>query len=82
MTGDTAFWVPGKAGESKIVLDKPEMTTLCPATGDKLKLKVGLSSWLAAPLYHTCFWILRLATQVGRPPANSIDCFSLIRNST
>ncbi|EFN55862.1 hypothetical protein CHLNCDRAFT_145441 [Chlorella variabilis] len=39
MTGDTAFWVPGKVGESKVVLDKPDMSTLCPATGDKLKLK-------------------------------------------
>ncbi|KAI3437726.1 hypothetical protein D9Q98_000174 [Chlorella vulgaris] len=34
-----AFWAPGKAGESKVVLDKPEMTTLCPATGEAIKLK-------------------------------------------
>lgn len=37
-----AFWAPGKAGESKVVLDKPEMTTLCPATGEAIKLKVTI----------------------------------------
>lgn len=37
-----AFWVPGKGPESKALLDKPDMATLCPATGDKLKLKVGV----------------------------------------
>jgi hypothetical protein len=36
-----AFWVPGKTPEARAFLDKPEMSTLCPASGDKLKLKVG-----------------------------------------
>jgi hypothetical protein len=39
-----AFWVPGKGPEAKALLDKPDMSTLCPASGDKLKLKV----WPAA----------------------------------
>ncbi|PSC69552.1 Nitric oxide synthase-interacting [Micractinium conductrix] len=34
-----AFWLPGKAGESKVVLDKPDMSTVCPASGAKIKLK-------------------------------------------
>jgi hypothetical protein len=34
-----AFWVPGKGPEAKALLDKPDMSTLCPASGDKLKLK-------------------------------------------
>lgn len=36
-----AFWLPSKAPSSKVVLDKPDMATLCPASGEKLKLKVG-----------------------------------------
>lgn len=37
-----AFWLPGKTPEAKALLDKPGMDTLCPASGAKLKLKVGL----------------------------------------
>ena len=34
-----AFWVPGKAPESRVVLDRPDATTICPASGAKLRLK-------------------------------------------
>lgn len=34
-----AFWLPGKAPEAKVVLEKPDMGTTCPASGGKLKLK-------------------------------------------
>ena len=33
--------MPGKGPEARVVLDKPDMATLCPASGAKLKLKVG-----------------------------------------
>lgn len=35
-----SFWVPQQAPEARTVLDKPDMATLCPASGAKLKLKV------------------------------------------
>jgi hypothetical protein len=47
-----AFWVPGKTPEARAFLDKPEMSTLCPASGDKLKLKVG--GWVGAG--WPCVW--------------------------
>ncbi|KAL4451668.1 hypothetical protein ABPG75_007330 [Micractinium tetrahymenae] len=34
-----AFWLPGKTPEAKVVLEKPDMSTTCPASGAKLKLK-------------------------------------------
>jgi hypothetical protein len=34
-----AFWLPSKTPEAKALLDKPDMSTRCPATGKKLKLK-------------------------------------------
>ena len=34
-----AFWVPQKAPDARINLDKPDSSTFCPASGKKLKLK-------------------------------------------
>ena len=34
-----AFWLPSKTPESAALLDKPGMTTYCPASGKKLRLK-------------------------------------------
>ncbi len=48
-----AFWLPGKAPEAKVILEKPDMSTTCPASGGKLKLKArplepggGVASWV------------------------------------
>lgn len=45
-----AFWLPGKTPEAKVVLEKPDMGTTCPASGAKLKLKAGVWSAWTAPL--------------------------------
>ena len=34
-----AFWLPSKAPEAKALLEKPDMATVCPASGKKLTLK-------------------------------------------
>ena len=34
-----AFWVPSKAPDARQVLDKPDASTYCPASGKKLRLK-------------------------------------------
>ena len=34
-----AFWLPSQAPDSKTRLDKPELDTVCPASGKKLRLK-------------------------------------------
>lgn len=34
-----AFWVPQKAPDARINLEKPDSSTFCPASGKKLKLK-------------------------------------------
>ena len=39
LQGVNAFWVTSLAPESKLILDKPDMNTYCPATGKKLRLK-------------------------------------------
>ena len=81
MTGDTAFWVPGKVGESKVVLDKPDMSTLCPATGDKLKLKVRPGRRRAASVSGNALPSLAAGPRHGlrrsHPPAALSVCLSL-----
>lgn len=37
--GLKSFWMPSLAPESKVMLDKPDLATYCPATGKKLRLK-------------------------------------------
>lgn len=39
-----AFWLPGKS-EAREKLEKPDMNTLCPASGAKLRLKVRRGGW-------------------------------------
>lgn len=34
-----AFWLPSKTPEARALLDKPDMSTYCPASGKKLTLK-------------------------------------------
>lgn len=34
-----AFWLPSKTPEANILVDKPDMSTVCPASGKKLRLK-------------------------------------------
>lgn len=34
-----AFWLPSKAPSAKQVVQKPDESTYCPATGKKLRLK-------------------------------------------
>ncbi|KAK9815795.1 hypothetical protein WJX72_009551 [[Myrmecia] bisecta] len=34
-----AFWLPSKTPEARVLLDKPDMSTYCPASGKKLRLK-------------------------------------------
>ncbi|CAL8463350.1 g2884 [Coccomyxa elongata] len=34
-----AFWLPSKTPEANILVDKPDMSTFCPASGKKLRLK-------------------------------------------
>ena len=34
-----AFWLPSKTPEARQLVEKPEMDTICPATGKKLKLR-------------------------------------------
>ncbi len=34
-----AFWMPSKTPEAQRLLEKPDMSTYCPASGKKLRLK-------------------------------------------
>ena len=34
-----AFWLPSQAPDTRTLLDKPTMDTLCPASGAKLRFK-------------------------------------------
>ena len=34
-----AFWLPSKTPEARQLLERPEVETLCPASGKKLRLK-------------------------------------------
>lgn len=34
-----AFWLPSKTPEARQLAERPQMDTICPATGKKLKLK-------------------------------------------
>lgn len=34
-----AFWMPSQTPDAKVIVEKPDMETVCPASGKKLKLK-------------------------------------------